>query len=322
MQPVYDTYNRGIDYLRISVTDRCNLRCIYCMPPEGIPLIPHDEILSFEEITAVVRVAVDMGINKIRLTGGEPLVRSEIAKLISMIASIDGIKDISMSTNGILLSKYASELTDAGLNRVNISLDTLRYDRFKYITRTDNFSDVLKGIDAAFKVGLNPVKINMVPLKGVNEDEILDFAKLTLEEGWHVRFIEHMSIHENVIPIPNHILFQTIETLGQLEPFFDLSGNGPARYYRLPGASGTIGFISPVSEPFCQQCNRLRLSSSGILYPCLFSEAGIDIKQVLRSSASSEEIKNQLKIAIKRKPEKHPLANEKIPGKYMSRIGG
>jgi len=292
------------------------------MPPEGIPLISHDEILSFEEIIAVVRASVEMGINKVRLTGGEPLIRSDFVKLVSMIASVDGITDISMSTNGILLSKYASELMEAGLHRVNISLDTLRSDRFKHITRTGNLSDVLKGIDAAYKVGLTPVKINMVPLKGLNDDEILDFASLTLEAGWHVRFIEHMSIHENAVSIPNHILLKTIETLGHLEPFFDLPGSGPARYFRLPGARGTIGFISAVSEPFCQQCNRLRLSASGILYPCLFSEKGVDIKKILRGGKDTEEIKNQLKLAIERKPEKHSLANGKTPGKYMSRIGG
>jgi len=317
-----DGFQRGISYLRISVTDRCNLRCIYCMPPEGVELVSHDDILSFEEILLAVRAAVALGIDKIRITGGEPLVRSGVVELVSMISAVEGVKDISMTTNGILLDKYAGRLAGAGLDRVNISLDTLKHERFKEITRTGTLADTLKGIEAATAAGLAPVKINMVPMHGVNDDEVIDFARMTLTSGWHVRFIELMPLNMQAGFVPTHILQQQIEQLGPLQPFFGIAGNGAARYFTLPGASGTIGFISPLSEPFCEGCNRLRLSASGMVFPCLFSADGIDIRTTLRNGADMEAIKHLLASAIAAKPMKHNLAAGGPVDKKMSGIGG
>ena len=317
-----DGFQRGISYLRISVTDRCNLRCIYCMPPEGVELVSHDDILSFEEILLAVRAAVTLGIDKIRITGGEPLVRSGIVELVSMIAAVEGVKDISMTTNGILLDKYADELVSAGLNRVNISLDTLKYQRFKEITRTGTLADTLKGLEAAKAAGLTPVKINMVPMRGVNDDEVIDFARMTLTSGWHVRFIELMPLNRQAGFVPSQILHRQIESLGPLIPFFGITGNGAARYFTLPKAKGTIGFISAVSEPFCEGCNRLRLSAAGTIYPCLFSTDGIDIRTPLRNGADVEAVKGLLASAIAAKPMKHNLTAGGPVDKKMSSIGG
>ena len=317
-----DGFQRGISYLRISVTDRCNLRCIYCMPSEGVELVSHDDILSFEEILLAVRAAVALGIDKIRITGGEPLVRSGIVELVSMIAAVKGVKDISMTTNGILLAKFAEQLVDAGLNRVNISLDTLKYQRFKEITRTGTLADTLKGLEAAKAAGLSPVKINMVPMRGVNDDEVIDFARMTLTSGWHVRFIELMPLNRQAEFVPSHILQRQIEQLGPLAPFFGIAGNGAARYYTLPNATGTIGFISPVSEPFCEGCNRLRLSAAGTVFPCLFSADGIDIRTPIRGGANVEAVKHLLTTAIAAKPMKHNLTGGGPVDKKMSSIGG
>lgn len=322
MAGICDSFQRGISYLRVSVTDRCNLRCVYCMPEEGVSLVSHDDILRFEEILPVVRASVELGIDKIRITGGEPLVRSGTADLVQMISRIDGVRDISMTTNGILLAKYARALKEAGLHRVNISLDTLKAERFKRITRVGNLADTLKGIEAAMKAGLDPVKINTVPMKGVNDDEIIDFAHMTQEAGWHVRFIELMPLNRAAEFVPSTVLRKRIESLGTLEPYTRLAGNGAARYFRLPGANGTIGFISPVSEPFCEECNRLRLSSTGILFPCLFSKQGMDLKTPIRRGANNEEIKGLILQAIAAKPKQHHLASGETGDKKMSSIGG
>ncbi|MGD0855959.1 MAG: GTP 3',8-cyclase MoaA [Dehalococcoidia bacterium] len=322
MAGLCDSFQRGISYLRISVTDRCNLRCVYCMPPEGIPLVSHDDILSFEEILLVVRAAVEMGIDKIRITGGEPLVRMGVTDLIQMISSVNGVKDISMTTNGTVLARYAEDLVNAGLNRINISLDTLKPDRFKQITRTGELSDTLKGIEAARKAGLNPVKINMVPMQGINDDEIVDFARMTLESGWHVRFIELMPLNRTAEFVPSNVLRKKIEALGMLEPFHGIAGNGAARYFSLPGAAGTIGFISPVSEPFCKECNRLRLSATGMLFPCLFSDNGVDIKTPVRNNADLEAIKHLIAAAIAAKPQNHRFVAGATEKTKMSKIGG
>ncbi|MCX6008261.1 MAG: GTP 3',8-cyclase MoaA [Chloroflexi bacterium] len=322
MAGLCDSFQRGISYLRISVTDRCNLRCVYCMPPEGIPLVSHDDILSFEEILLVVRASVEMGIDKIRITGGEPLVRTGVADLIHMISSVKGVKDISMTTNGTMLARYAEDLVHAGLHRINISLDTLKHDRFKQITRTGELSDTLKGIEAARKAGLNPVKINMVPMQGINDDEIVDFARMTLAAGWHVRFIELMPLNRTAEFVPSQVLRKKIEALGMLEPFHGIAGNGAARYFRLPGATGTIGFISPVSEPFCQDCNRLRLSATGMLFPCLFSDNGVDIKTPVRNNADLEAVKQLVTAAIAAKPQNHRFVAGAAEKTKMSKIGG
>lgn len=323
---LFDSFGRRINYLRISVTDRCNLRCIYCMPPEGVPLMAHSELLSYEEISAVVQVVAELGINKIRLTGGEPLVRSGLPRLVEMLSHIEGVDDISLTTNGTLLKEYASKLKQAGLSRVNISLDTLKADRFRYVTRLGELKDVIDGIKAAKDAGFHPVKINMVVMRGINDNEVLDFAKLTYKDGWHVRFIELIPFVAAAQLVPSSELQQHIQSLGPLleaDSFQStITGNGPAKYYCLPGAKGTIGFISPVTEPFCSHCNRLRLTSNGQLCPCLLSDDGIDLKRPLRNSASPEELRHLILKVVSSKPERHHLLDGLMPNRGMSQIGG
>jgi cyclic pyranopterin phosphate synthase len=321
----FDSFGRSINYLRISVTDRCNLRCIYCMPPEGVPQMAHSEILSYEEIRTVVRAAAELGISKIRLTGGEPLVRAELPKLVRMLSQIGGIEELSLTTNGTFLKKHALELKQAGLSRVNVSLDTLKSDKFRYITRLGKLKDVLEGIEAAKKVGFDPVKINTVVMRGINDDEILDFARMTYEDKWHVRFIELMPFKGAAEFVPSIELRQHISLLGKLEPCASITGNGPAMYYRLAGAKGTIGFISPLSEPsFCSWCNRMRLTPDGGLRPCLLGEDEIDLKMPLRNNASMEELKRLIMKAVASKPEHHYLegGNVRLVNRKMSQIGG
>ncbi len=329
MNGLFDSFRRRINYLRISVTDRCNLRCVYCMPPEGVLWMPHDEILSYEEISAIVQVAAGMGINKVRLTGGEPLIRAELPKLVEMLSQIKGIEEISLTTNGTLLKGYAMELKRAGLKRVNISLDTLKSDRFRYITRCGGLRDVLDGINAAIDADLQPVKINMVVMRGINDDEVLDFARMSYNQGWNVRFIEVMPFTEMAEFVPSDELRQRIMSLGPLVEaescqLSAISSDGPARHYRLPGARGTIGFISPITEPFCSSCNRLRLTSDGRLCPCLLSDDGIDLKQPLRSNASTEEIKRLILKVVASKPERHRLSGGGAISmkRKMSQTGG
>ena len=325
MTEVIDSFGRGITYLRISVTDRCNLRCIYCMPPEGVPQMSHSDILSYEEIGTIVQAAAQLGVNKVRLTGGEPLVRAELPKLVGMLSQIEGIKDLSLTTNGTILKKYALELKQAGLSRVNISLDTLKADKFRYITHFGELKDVLEGIDAAKEAGFHPVKINTVVVRGVNDDEILDFARMTCQEGWHVRFIELMPFKGVAAFVPSTELRQHINLLGKLESSMPLTGNGPATYYRLAGAKGTIGFISPLTETFfCSQCNRMRLTPDGRLRPCLLGENEIDLKTPLRNDAPMHKLKRLILKAVASKPEHHPLIGDNFrPVKRkMSQIGG
>jgi cyclic pyranopterin phosphate synthase len=322
-----DSFGRSINYLRISVTDRCNLRCIYCMPPEGVPQISHSEILSYEEIRAVVQAAAELGINKVRLTGGEPLVRADFPQLVKMLSQIRGIDELSLTTNGTVLKKYALELKQAGLSRVNVSLDTLKPDRFRSITRLGELKNVLEGIEAAKKAGFDPVKINTVVMRGINDDEILDFARMTCE-GWHVRFIELMPFKGIAEFVSSVELRQHISLLGKLEPCPDsigITNNGPAMYYRLAGAKGTIGFISPLTElSFCSRCNRMRLTPDGKLCPCLLGEEEIDLKVPLRNNASMEELKGLVLKAVASKPEHHQLrgGNARPVKRKMSQIGG
>ena len=320
-----DSFGRSINYLRISVTDRCNLRCLYCMPLEGVPQMPHSEILSYEEIRTVVQAAAALGIDRIRLTGGEPLVRAELPKLIRMLSQIERIEEISLTTNGTILKKYALELKQAGLSRVNVSLDTLKADKFRYITRLGALEDVLEGIEAAKGAGFEPVKINTVIMRGINDDEILDFARMTYKEGCHVRFIELMPFKGVAEFVPSIELRQHISLLGKLEPCVSITGNGPATYYRLAGAKGTIGFISPLTEPsFCSRCNRMRLTPDGKLRPCLLGEDEIDLKLPLRNNASMEELKSLILKAVASKPEHHHLMgdNVRLVNRKMSQIGG
>jgi cyclic pyranopterin phosphate synthase len=319
-----DPFGRSINYLRISVTDRCNLRCIYCMPPKGVPQMPHSEILSYEEIRAVVQAAAELGINKVRLTGGEPLVRADFPQLVKILSQVQGIEELSLTTNGTGFSKYAPELRQAGLSRVNISLDTLKTDKFEYITRLGKLKDALEGLAAAKEAGLEPVKINTVVMRGINDDEILDFARMTYE-GWHIRFIELMPFKELAESVPSAELRQHISLLGKLDPCASITGNGPAMYYRLAGAEGTIGFISPLTDAsFCSRCNRMRLTPDGKLRPCLLREDEIDLKMPLRNGASIEELECLILKAVASKPEHHPLneGTARLVKRRMSQIGG
>ena len=335
--PIKDTCSRPINYLRISVTDRCNLRCIYCQPEEGIKLMQHEDILTYEEIVRITQAAAELGIAKVRLTGGEPLVRLNVTALINDISKIKGIDDISLTTNGVLLADSAEDLKKAGLKRVNVSLDTLKPDKFKMITRMGKFEQVMEGIEAARKFGLVPVKINVVAMRGVNDDEILDFARLSMKEGWNIRFIELMPFNGGNPPEEHNIglggqpqqflsvseIKGKIETLGRLEPVSGITGSGPAKYFRLAGARGTLGFISPISDHFCFSCNRLRLTADGKLRPCLLSDREIDLKVLVRSGANMEQIKEKIVEAIKSKPRGHELANGNKPEKRsMSQVGG
>ncbi len=328
MGEIRDQYSRVIDYLRISVIDRCNLRCVYCMPSAGIEPLDHTAILSYEEITRIARIAAGIGVTRIRLTGGEPLIRKNLVHLISSIAEINGIEDISLTTNGQMLGSMADLLAEAGLGRVNVSLDSLKPDRYREITRGGDLDAALAGITAAEKAGLNPVKINMVPINGLNDDEIEDFARLTLNGPTHVRFIEYMPIGatrfwSEAKYIPTDSIKERVEKIGPLEAV-KIRRNGPARYFRFAGAPGVIGFISPLTHHFCSYCNRLRLTSDGKLRPCLFSETEIDLRSALRCGAADSEIERLLRLGVEIKPDRHELSGEKISHsrKPMSKIGG
>jgi GTP 3',8-cyclase len=294
-----------------------------------VPYRDHNEILRYEEIERVVRAAAGLGIHKVRLTGGEPLVRAGVVDLVAMLAHIPGIDDLAMTTNGILLPRYADDLVRAGLKRVNVSLDTLRPERFTRITCRGQLSETLAGIESAERAGLNPIKINTVVLRGINDDELVDMAHMTLEHAWHVRFIELMPLnnssqHFDANYMPNAEVQAMISAaLGELRPEHPIEGSGPAAYYRLPGAPGTIGFISPVSDHFCGQCNRLRLTADGRLRPCLLSDFEFDLRPLLRNGASVDEIQDWLRKAILAKPAEHHLAEHVLPnGRVMSEIGG
>lgn len=328
-----DSYRRKIDYLRISVTDRCNLRCVYCMPPEGIELMDPHGILRYEELLRVARVAVEHGVTKIRVTGGEPLVRRGIIEFLSSLASLKDLEDLSLTTNGVLLRDYAQRLKDAGLKRVNVSLDTMKRERFLKITRGDNLKQVLDGLEEALRVGLTPVKINMVVIKGFNDDEVLDFAKLSLTRPYHVRYIEYMPFNsqegwqKDKCLTAKEIKEMIEKEIAPLEAVADPEGGaGPARRFRFKDAAGEIGLISPLSEHFCGSCNRLRLTSDGKLRVCLFSDSEIDIRKALRDGSGDDVIEHLLFQAVAEKPEGHNISfNENVfkkCSKTMSFIGG
>ena len=328
MTGLFDSWQRQINYLRISVTDHCNLGCVYCSVG-SVPHLHRGEILSYEEIRRLVQVAAGIGISKVRLTGGEPLLRAGLSQLVRMLARIEGIDDISLTSNGILLAKYALELKEAGLKRVNISLDTLKEDRFKRISGRDKLGEVLSGIEAAHLAGLEPVKINMVVLRGINDDETIDFARMSASRGWHVRFIEFMPFGmpeaESLATVSAREIQERIQSLGKLEPHTGDTGNGPARYFRLPGAEGTIGFITPMTEHFCDTCNRLRLTSDGQLRPCLLDDDEVNLKEPLRNGAGTDELKLLIQQAVAIKRERHHLTGGLAPGtvkRPMCQIGG
>lgn len=321
MEFLKDSFGRDITYLRISVTDLCNLRCKYCMPEGGIAKVHHKDILSIEEIEEIAKVFVKLGVNKIRLTGGEPLLRSGILDIVERIGRLEGLKDFAMTTNGVLLKKYAKELKAKGLKRVNISLDTLDEKRYNKITRIGKLKDVMDGIDAAREVGLTPIKINTVLIGGFNEGEIEDLVKLTEKEDIDIRFIELMPIgeaikYESKYFISNEIV---LEKLPELMPVERKDISSPAVYYKLPNAKGRIGLINPVSCKFCEHCNRVRLTAQGKLKLCLHSKDEIDLKESLRKGQDIEKI---IMEAIGQKPEAHHLEDGKYVSKKMYQIGG
>ncbi|MEW6065077.1 MAG: GTP 3',8-cyclase MoaA [Bacillota bacterium] len=323
-----DNFNRKINYLRISVTDRCNLRCVYCMPPEGVKHTPHWEILSLEEIRRVVDAASDVGVRKIRITGGEPLVRKNILDLFQYISANPNIDDISLTTNGVMFADMAEELKKAGLNRVNFSLDSLVAENFKDITRVGKFDDAWRGIQKALELDLHPVKLNVVAVRGVNDQEFADFARLSRELPLHVRFIELMPIGEcNPWAVRNFIAAEEImqclqQEFGALETEIKVTGSGPAKYYRLPGAKGTIGFITAISEHFCGTCNRLRLTANGQLRPCLYGNQEFDLKAPLRNGDGRQKLAELIAKAIRHKPNQHHMEDGWTDRRVMSQIGG
>ena len=323
-----DPFKRKINYLRISVTDRCNLRCRYCMPEEGISLISHADILTYEELLRIVRVFAKEGISKVRLTGGEPLVRKGVVKFISSLSQIEQIKDLSLTTNGILLKEFAQPLKKAGLKRVNISLDSLKREKFHQITRKDGFKRVWEGIEEALQVGLSPVKINMVAIRGMNDDEIESFAKLTFHFPLTVRFIEYMPAGDGEEWKESHLLAipqikARLENMGRLITLPPDRWDGPAKRFRLEGSIGEIGLIGAVSSHFCSDCNRLRLTADGKIRTCLFSDEEMDLREILRKGGSDLDLKEQLIIALGKKPARHQIDTQfKKCQRNMSAIGG
>ncbi len=325
---MHDQYGRAIQDLRISLTDRCNLRCVYCMPAEGIDFRPTDELLKDDELLLLVRIAADLGVRKVRLTGGEPTVRPGLVDLVQGISTIPGIEDIAMTTNGLLLEYLAAPLANAGLRRVNVSLDTMDPDKYRRITRGGRVEKVLAGIAAAESARLAPIKLNAVVVRGFNDTDVVPLAALTLTRPWEVRFIEMMpfgsvgDFAEAGVVKTEETRVQIEAALGPLSPE-DLSGADPARTYRLPGAAGTLGFISPVSQPFCAKCGRLRLTADGRLRLCLLRDDEEDLLTPLRAGATYAELKERFRAAAFRRPFGHALAEKLFPqARVMIQIGG
>jgi cyclic pyranopterin phosphate synthase len=296
-----------INYLRLSVTDRCNLRCFYCMPEEGVAYMPHSEILSYEEMLHIVDLAVQCGIRKVRLTGGEPFVRKGFIHFLDRLSEMETLNEITLTTNGVFLKEYAAAVKACGICRINVSLDSLRPAKFSRITGRNYFEAVWDGIQEAENLGFTPIKINVVAMRGVNDDEILDFARLTLEKPFHIRFIELMPVGENnswrperFIPIGE--IFERIETLGNLIPVESNPNDGPAERFALEGARGEIGLIGALSHHFCDRCNRLRLTADGHLRGCLFSDQEIDLKAPLRAGSPDDYLLGLVKLAMANKP--------------------
>ncbi len=340
--PLIDSFGRLHNNLRISVTDRCNIRCFYCMPAEDVQFMEKSELLSFEEIERFVRVAVPLGINKLRLTGGEPLVRQELHKLIAKLAAVPGVTDIGLTTNGILLADQAATLYEAGLRRINISLDALTPEKFKRFTRRDGFERVIEGIHAAQRAGFDPVKINAVSVRGMTEDEIVPFGHFARETGVEVRFIEYMPLDADNAWERSKVLFahEIIETLSNsimpLVPIHqDLahlpqastpsSGHGgPATDFVFNDGVGRIGFIASISQPFCMSCNRIRITADGKLRNCLFSLDETDVRDLLRNHAPDDQIAAAIRASVSSKKEGHEINTARFiqPDRPMYSIGG
>lgn len=326
-----DGFHRKIDYLRLSVTDRCNFRCVYCMPSDGVEFVPRDELLTFDEIERIVRVLVDLGIEKIRITGGEPTVRKDITELVWRIGRMP-LRSFAMTTNGYLLHDMIGEFRQSGLHRVNISLDTLNREKFKNMARFDGFDQVWKAILKSLEAGLDPVKINMVAMRGINDDEILEFVELARKEPFHIRFIEYMpssgdygnTFDANYI-IKTDELKQIVGKKYELQPVDETLKTGPAKLFKIPNFRGKIGFIDPYSDHFCSSCNRIRLTSLGKLKWCLFSNDGLDVKQFIRSGKSDSELSDWIRTKIiTDKPERHPAGVSELiqVSTVFSQVGG
>jgi cyclic pyranopterin phosphate synthase len=324
--PLHDTFGRKIEYLRISVTDRCNFRCLYCMPAAGLEWLPKSQILSYEEIRRVVAELAPLGLRRLRITGGEPTLRPQLEVLIAMLRAIPDIEDISLSTNGVRLAELAPQLKGAGLDRVNMSADSLRSERIKEISRRNLEFDPIAAAAAAESAGLSPIKLNVVVMRGINDDEIEDFARLTFTHDWHVRFIELMPVGEmreltweRVVPSD-----EILRRLGWIAPMTATSGpergNGPARYFRFAGAVGTVGVITPMSHTYCGSCNRVRLTADGRLRTCLFGEEEVDLRTPLREGLPLEPF---FRDALAIKPREHHLLQMRVGGlRALSQVGG
>ncbi|HSH75939.1 MAG TPA: GTP 3',8-cyclase MoaA [Longimicrobiales bacterium] len=305
-----DQFGRTIQYLRVSVTDKCNLRCVYCMPPEGLPWLQREELLTYEEIERVVRVMAPMGLERIRITGGEPLVRRDVPELVRLLAAVPGIRDLSLSTNAVLLAEQAEALRSAGIHRLNVSLDSLRPERVDAIARRPgSYPKIMEGLEAAERLGFAPIKINVVLIRGQNDDEIRDFAEITRERPWHVRFIEMMPTGANLDLSAKQFVscaeaIRRVREIEALEPVSGPFGNGPARYYQFHGAPGTIGVITPMSHNYCDRCNRMRLTADGQLRPCLFGDIQTNLRDPLRAGADLVPLIEQ---TLRIKPERHYL---------------
>lgn len=328
MKSMRDQYGRPLTDLRVSLTDRCNLRCVYCMPEDGIDFRPPAELLQDDELVLLVEIAAELGVSKVRLTGGEPTVRPRIVELVRRVGAIPGITDLALTTNGLLLEMLARPLAAAGLTRVNVSLDTLDSAKFRRITRGGDVGRVLAGVAAAEAAGLGPIKLNAVVVRGFNEDDVVALAALTLERPWEVRFIEVMPFG-TVADVADAGIVSSAETMGKIEAALgrlealDLTGDSPARTYRLAGAAGRLGFISPVSEPFCAKCGRIRLTADGRLRLCLLRDDEEDLLTPLRAGASRDEMKMRFRAAAYRRPFGHALAEKLYPAKrVMIQIGG
>lgn len=327
--PMQDGFGRRIEYLRISVTDKCNLRCVYCMPEEGLPWLRRDELLSYEEIAEIVSAMAPMGLRRIRITGGEPLVRRDLATLVRKLRAIGGIDDIALSTNAVLLDEQAVALRDAGIDRLNVSLDSLRPERIDAISRRPGSAEaIFRGLAAAERAGFSPIKLNCVVMRGRNDDEVADFAAVTRDRPWHVRFIEVMPTGDNLGVSRDEFvsadeILEAVARIGALEPVAGPAGNGPARYFAFPGAAGTVGVITPMSHNYCERCNRMRLTADGQLRPCLFGSIQTNLRDPLRRGDPIEPLVRQ---TLRIKPERHWLVQGSDAGSggllALSQVGG
>ncbi|NJN15413.1 MAG: GTP 3',8-cyclase MoaA [Oscillochloris sp.] len=326
--PALDSYGRRIDYLRVSLTDRCNMRCVYCMPAVGMQFAPRPELLTNDELLLAIRAAAAAGFRKLRLTGGEPMLRHGIVDLVRELKAVPGIEHIAMTTNALRLRKLAEPLKAAGLDRVNISIDSLDAQKFRAMTRGGNLDEVWAGIEAANAAGLTPIKLNAVVVRGMNDDEVIRLAELTIERDWEFRFIEVMPL-TGVAGLADEGVVTSAELVAKLETHFGgleslgHAASDPARTYRIPGARGKIGFISSVSDPFCATCNRMRLTADGRLHLCLLRDNEVDLRSAIRSGASQSEIEQIIRHAVYLKPWGHGLPEGIKPTlRGMSQLGG